>query len=124
MITAQPCYHAVTMRLYVAMLNNVLNGIGAVRIIDLNPASPTYLQLIGTINNVYARWALLVGNKMYCASSSGGSNGFVSINSIPLHNVNTVLMPQSSNVTFVYNPSDNAIYVGSINGVISRPLLT
>lgn len=119
MLTAQPCYHAATMRLYIAMFNNTRNGIGNVRVIDLNPASPTYLQLIGTVNNVYARWALLVDNRLYTCSYISGSNSIVSIVSIPSHTVANVSMPTSGNVTFIYNPSSNTIYVCSINGVIS-----
>jgi len=117
--TAQPCYHAATQRIYLAMLNNVINAMGHIKVIDINPSSSTYLQLIGTINNVYARWALLVGDRLYTSSSVAGSNSTVSIVSIPSHTVTNVSMPISSHVTYIYHPIHNAIYVCSINGIIT-----
>jgi len=117
--TAQPCYHAATQRIYLSMYKNITNAMGHIKVIDINPSSSTYLQLIGTINNVYARWALLVGDRLYTSSSISGSNSTVSIVSIPSHTVTNVSMPISSNVTYIYHPIHNAIYVCSINGIIT-----
>jgi hypothetical protein len=116
---AQPCYHASTKRCYLAMLNNTTNGIGHIKILDLDPASPTYLQLIGTINNVYARWALLVGDKLYTCSSAGGSNSTLSMLSIPTHILTNISIPPSGSVSLIHHPADNAIYICSINGVVT-----